>query len=126
MAPGYVDIFDEDDVTISPAIQPIVKSEINTYPLGLDTEKYTWSYNNQNVLFDPNDFVIQDAYLVITDDPIPVAKPIAKTNLVYTGDPLTGVEQTGEGYTLTGNVQTDVPLEGTDYEAIATLDADHI
>ena len=64
--------------------------------------------------------------MVITDDPIPVAKPEARTDLVYTGDPLTGVEKTADGYTLTGNIQTDVPLEGTDYEAIATLDEDHM
>ena len=41
MAPGYEDIFDENEVSITPDIQPIVQSEINTYPLGLNTDKYS-------------------------------------------------------------------------------------
>lgn len=49
-----------------------------------------------------------------------VAKPSAVTNLVYNGKAQTGVNA-GEGYTVSGNVQTKV---GT-YAAVATLDKNY-
>ena len=49
-----------------------------------------------------------------------VAKPSAAKDLVYNGKSQTGVAA-GEGYTVTGNTQTDAG----DYTAVATLDKNH-
>ncbi len=50
------------------------------------------------------------------DKPTPIAVPVAKTGLKYTGEELTGVEA-GTGYTLFGNTATDIG----EYTATAAL-----
>lgn len=50
------------------------------------------------------------------DKPTPIAVPVAKTGLKYTGEELTGVEA-GTGYTLVGNTATEIG----EYTATAAL-----
>lgn len=69
-------------------------------------------------------YLAREFHLTLTwksQPPISVAKPTAKTNLVYTGSVQTGVSN-GTGYTLTGNTATGAGQ----YTAVATLKSGYV
>ena len=77
----------------------------NSKPKVGDTYSYDWAYSKEYVI-------------TKTSQEIAIDIPTANTNLVYTGNPQTGVNE-GTGYTLTDNTATNA---GT-YTAKATLKA---
>ena len=77
----------------------------NSIPKVTDTYSYDWAYSKEYVITETS-----------TETAIEIPK--ANTNLVYNGNPQTGVNE-GIGYTITGNTKTNA---GT-YTAKATLEA---